>query len=301
MDDFRGMAIFAAVVRHGSMSGAARALNMSPSAVSQSIRQIEAAGRSTLLLRSTRKLAVTAVGERYYEACAAMIAAAERARAELEESRSAPKGELRISMPAGFAGHAQKALAAMITSHPELKLGLTLGDMRTNLIEARIDLALAFGSSLRDTDWSARRLGQFDFWLCASPDYLERRGRPASPEQLMLHDWLWFAEDNRPVAVELHRSGREQTDCIVTPRIVANSQVALQGGCLAGMGIASLASLDVGELIASGQLVRVLPEWTNRAFDIWALTPQRGAQPSKVKIAIAELQAYLRDVPGVRV
>jgi DNA-binding transcriptional LysR family regulator len=298
MDDLRRMAVFAAVVRHGSMSGAARTLSMSPSAVSQQVRQLELDSGVSLLLRSTRKLTVTAVGERYYEACAAMVAAAERARAELATSLSAPSGELRMSLPAGFVGHLQEALAGLLAEHPSLKLSQTISDMRTDLIAARIDLAIAFGSSLPDSDWSARRLGGFDFWMCASPEYLARRGRPTAPEQLVAHDWFWFAADNRPVRVTLNRKGHAPTECVVTPRIVGDNQDALQRGCLAGMGIASLSSLDVSHLVDSGELVRVLPDWTNRSYGIWALTPRRDAQPSKVKHAIESLQEYLRRAPG---
>jgi DNA-binding transcriptional LysR family regulator len=299
MDDLRRMAVFAAVVRHGSMSGAARTLSMTPSAVSQQVRQLEVDNGVSLLLRSTRKLTVTAVGERFYEACAAMVADADRARAELATSREAPSGELRMSLPAGFVGHLQEALAGLMAEHPALKLCLTISDMRTDLIAARIDLAITFGASLSDSDWSARRLGGFEFWLCASPEYVARRGQPVAPEQLEAHDWLWFARDNRPVRVELSRNGVAPTECVVTPRLVGDNQDALQRGCLAGMGIAALSSLDASPLVASGDLVRVLPEWTNRSFGIWALTPQRDAQPSKVKHAIEALQSYLLGAPGV--
>ena len=97
MDDLKRMAVFASVVQHGSMTGAGRALGMSPSAVSQQVRQLEREGGVTLLHRSTRKLALTEAGQRYHAQCAAMCAAAEQARAELAAARDAPSGELRMS------------------------------------------------------------------------------------------------------------------------------------------------------------------------------------------------------------
>src|ERR1044072_2326261 len=101
MDALRRMAIFACVVEHRSMSGAARALAMSTSAVSQQVRQLERDSGVTLLHRSTRKLALPPAGEPFYESCAAMVAAARRARQQLVHSREAPSGELRVSAPVG--------------------------------------------------------------------------------------------------------------------------------------------------------------------------------------------------------
>ena len=299
MDDLRRMAVFAAVVRHGSMSGAARALAISPSAVSQQIQQLERDGGVTLLLRSTRKLALTAAGEPFYEACAAMVSSAERARSELDSSRAAPRGELRISAPIGFLRHAQAALSELLQDHPELKLCLLLSDTRTDLIKSRIDMAVIFGS-LPDSDWSARRLCSIDFWLCASPAYLKRHGTPLTPPQLLTHQWLWFGSENRPVRVVLSRPGAPSNDICVAPRIASDNQEALQQSCLAGMGIASLSSLDVCNMVDSGLLVRLLPDWTTRAYDIWAVTPQRYAQPAKVKHAIQALHRHLLRAPGAR-
>ena len=110
MDDLRRMAIFAAVVEHRSMSAAARALGTSPSAVSQQVRQLEQTGGVTLLHRTTRKLTLTAAGERFHVDCAAMVTAARRAQAQLAMSRDAPVGELRVSAPVGFARHVSPAL-----------------------------------------------------------------------------------------------------------------------------------------------------------------------------------------------
>ena len=145
MDDLKRMAVFAAVVQHGSMSGAARALGMSTSAVSQQVRKLESDGGVTLLHRSTRKLALTDAGQRYHAGCAAMCAAAEQARAELAASRDAPSGELRLSATVGFARHVAPALGALLAEHPALRLRLLVDDAPIDLINTRIDLAVRFG------------------------------------------------------------------------------------------------------------------------------------------------------------
>ena len=168
MDDLRRMAVFASVVQHHSMSGAARALGMTPSAVSQQVRHLEREGGVTLLHRSTRKLTLTEAGERFHNRCAAMVLAAEQARAEMAASREAPSGVLRLSAPVGFARHIAPALGTLLADHPALRLRLMVDDSPIDLIESRVDLAIRFGR-LADSTWAARRLGALQWWLCAAP------------------------------------------------------------------------------------------------------------------------------------
>jgi DNA-binding transcriptional LysR family regulator len=122
MDDLRRFAFLAAVVEAGSMSAAARALGTSTSAISQQLRQLEREGGVTLLHRTTRRLALTEAGERVHAECAALLAAARRARAQLAVSRDAPTGELRLSATVGFARHVAPALGALLAAHPALTL-----------------------------------------------------------------------------------------------------------------------------------------------------------------------------------
>src|SRR5687767_10587773 len=166
MENLRRMAVFAAVVEHHSMSAAARALGQTASAVSQQVRQLERDHGVTLLHRSTRKLSLTAAGERFHQECAAMVAAARRAQQQLLQSRDAPSGELRLSAPVGFARHVAPALGGVLEAHPALTLRLLVDDARIDQIDARIDLAVRFGS-LADTRWVARRLCAIEWLLCA--------------------------------------------------------------------------------------------------------------------------------------
>ena len=178
------------------MSAAARRLGMSPSAVSQTIRALEQHGGVTLLHRSTRKLALTEAGERYYPHCQRMLEAARAAAQSLQQARDAPTGELRVSAPVGFANHIAPALAPLLAEAPQLRLRLLVDDAMIDLIDARIDVAIRIGR-LADSSWVARRLCDFDTILCASPDYLARAGMPATPQQLPAHQWLAFGRERR--------------------------------------------------------------------------------------------------------
>ncbi len=298
MDDLRRMAIFASVVQHGSMSGAARALGMSTSAVSQQVRLLERAGGVTLLHRSTRRLALTEVGERYHAHCAALCAAAEQARAELAAAHGVPGGELRMSATVGFARHVAPALGALLAQHPALRLRLLVDDSAIDLIGARIDLAVRFGR-LQDSSWAARRLCAMHWWLCASPDWLARNAPPEHPDALLAQDWIGFTREGPGLQLDLHSPAGEQRTLRVAPRIASNNQLSIQQMCEAGLGLALMGSMDVQEALQAGRLVRLLPAWSFGTLDIWAVTPQRDAQPAKVRQAIAALQAYFRELPGV--
>ena len=298
MDDLKRMAIFVAVVQHGSMSGAARALGLSTSAVSQQVRKLESDGGVTLLHRSTRQLALTEAGQRYHARCAAMWAAAEQARAELAASRDEPSGELRLSATVGFARHVAPALGSLLTDHPALRLRLLVDDAPIDLINARIDLAVRYGR-LQDSNWAARRLGGMQWQLCAAPGWVAAHGRPQHPDALLTHSWLGFAREGGGLRIDLHTPAGEPRALRVEPRIASNNQLSIQQMCEAGLGLALVGSMDAHDALQAGRLVRLLPDWSFGTLDIWAVTPQRDAQPAKVRQTIAALHAYLQRVPGV--
>lgn len=297
MDDLKRMAVFACVVQHGSMSGAARALGMSTSAVSQQVRRLESDGGVTLLHRSTRKLVLTEAGQRYHARCAAMWTAAEQARAELAASRDAPSGELRLSAPVGFARYVAPALGQLLAAHPALRLRLLVDDALIDLIDARIDLAIRFGR-LADSSWAARRLCATQWWLCAAPTWVAQHSMPTHPDVLLTQSWLGFARDNGSLLIELRSPAGETHALRVEPRIASNNQLSIQQMCEAGLGLALVGSMDVHEAVQAGRLVRLLPDWSFGTLDISAVTPQRDAQPAKVRLAMAALGDYLHQVPG---
>lgn len=301
MDDLKRMAVLAAVVQQGSMSAAARTLGMSPSAVSQHIRQLERDSGVTLLHRSTRQIALTDAGRRVYEQCAVLSAAAARARAELAAQHGTPTGELRLAAPVGFAQHAAPALGAWLARHPALRLRLLLDDAPIDLIQARVDLALRYGPQ-QDSGWVARKLGTTAFWLCAAPAWLRRACGgvvPTHPQPLASAPWLCLAHgDAAPAPLQCqHRASGDVQRLSVQPQSTSNHQGAVQALCEAGLGLALLAAIDVAPLVEQGRLLRLLPDWDWGALDIWATTPQRDAQPAKVRGAIEELQAYWATLP----
>ena len=332
MDDLKPLAVFAEVVDAGSMSAAARRLGMSPSAVSQTIRALEQHGGVTLLHRSTRKLALTEAGERYYPHCQRMLEAARAAAQSLQQARDAPTGELRVSAPVGFAIHIAPALAPLLAEAPQLRLRLLVDDAMIDLIDARIDVAIRVGR-LADSSWVARRLCDLDMILCASPGYLARMGAPATPQQLPAHQWLAFGRESpvdgphdgfaapgnaalgaaartfgkgalatsqpATMPLDMHSSDGERHRIQVQARIASNNQFSLQQMCEHGLGIARLAHADVALALARGTLVRVLPQWQFAAMPVWAVTPRRDeSEAAKVRGAVEYLKRYFGGLPA---
>ena len=304
MDDLRQYAVFAETVSAGSMSAAAKRLGMTPSAVSQTLRALEARTGVVLLHRSTRKLSLTEAGERCLPHSLRLLEAGNAAAASLEEARDAPAGELRIAAPIGFASHLASALASVLADWPNLRLRLIVDDRLIDLIDARIDLALRVGS-LPDTSWIGRKLCEFERILCASPAYLDRRGVPAAPGDLLHHSWLAMIgggagpaghggsdPQDEPLALDLVDGGGVRQRAQVPVRVSTTSQVALQQLCEEGMGVASLFHADARPALERGALVRLLPAWRLPSSPVTMITQKSGGEAAKVRFAANALKRY---------
>jgi DNA-binding transcriptional LysR family regulator len=217
-----------------------------------------------------------------------MVAAAEAAQAQLAQLRDAPEGELRIAMTVGFGRRIGPALAPLLAAHPALRLHLQVEDGFTDLVAHRIDLAIRFGR-LPDSAWVAQRIGTVHTSLYAAPAYLAQRGVPATLDALRQADWL-LLQDGTDQARRLPGS-----ELSVQPRYTSNNQLTLQQLCEAGLGVAALGDEDVAEAVAAGRLLRLDTELALPELPVWALTPQRDAQPAKVRHAIAALKAHLTE------
>ncbi len=305
MGDLRSYAVFAEVVASGSMSGAARRLGMTPSAVSQIISALERQSGVILLHRSTRRLVLTEAGERCYPHCLRMLEAGNAATASLERARDAPIGELRIAAPLGFGAYMAPALAPVLAEWPQLRLSVIVNDELIDLIESRIDIALRVGV-LPDSSWVGRKLCDMDTVLCASPAYLERHGIPDLPADLQRHHWLALMQEVRSsipgttreeaalpgFTLELEDPRGRHEKISLQARTKTTNQIALGQMCEQGMGIACLVYADVRQALEQGHLVRVLPKMRPPSLPLTLLTARRDTGPAKVSVAVAALKKY---------
>ncbi len=143
-----------------------------------------------------------------------------------------------MSATVGFARHVSPALGAMLAQYPALRLRLLVDDAPIDLINARVDLAVRFGR-LADSTWAARRLGALEWWLCASPEYLDRHGSPETPEALLAHGWVGFLlgpAEGAGLLLDLRGPQGAARSLRVEPRIVSNNQLSIQQMCDGGPG-----------------------------------------------------------------
>ncbi|MFM5212292.1 LysR family transcriptional regulator [Aeromonas hydrophila] len=295
MEQLKRYAIFAAVVEAGSMTGAAKALGMTPSAVSQHISQLESLLGLTLLHRSTRRLNLTEAGEVVWQGCQSLQQTLNQTELRLSEVRDSLLGEVRITAPVGMAGQPlARALSPLLQAHPGLCIQIIADDEKRDLIAERIDVALRVGT-LSDSTLVARKLGQTRMLLCASPAYLARKGTPRSPEALLDHDWL--AADMLSGGLTFFDVKGQGHRVKPKPRVVCNNVLPLRQFTLAGQGVSLQPEGEIADDLASGRLLELLPGFRVPPMEIHAITPQREI-PEKVRRVIAALRSHFAEPVG---
>lgn len=296
MEKLNRMAVFAVVVKEGSLAAAARRLAISPSAVSQHLRMLEQAVGVPLLHRSTRKLALTDAGAAFYPGCEAMLAHAQQAEQKLAEMRDTLSGELRISATVGIGGQPLcSALSPLLLQHPGLRLRIIASDTVLDMIEHRIDIALRFSRQLSDASIIAHPMAEWPMVICASPGYLSRHGIPETPQQLTEHRWIQGHLYQRQI--ELHHP-REKTQVLrlAEGQIVSDSMLVMRAFTVAGMGVSLQPLNEIRKELNSGQLMLLLPEWRAPSLTLTALTLER-VVPEKSRQALAALRHYFSTLP----
>ncbi|WP_303845167.1 LysR family transcriptional regulator [Aeromonas sobria] len=289
MEQLRRYAIFAAVVEAGSMTGAAKSLGMTPSAVSQHISQLESLLGLTLLHRSTRRLSLTEAGEVVWQGCRALQQTLSATELRLSEVRDSLLGEVRITAPVGMAGQPLAlALSPLLQAHPGLTIQIIADDEKRDLIAERIDVALRVGS-LPDSTLVARKLGQTRMLLCAAPAYLARKGTPRTPADLATHDWLCGDMLGNGLLLLDEKGGEHRVR--FKPKVLCNNVLPLRQFALAGQGISLQPEGEIGEDLALGRLLELLPGFRVAPMEIHAITPQREI-PEKVRRVVEALRSY---------
>jgi DNA-binding transcriptional LysR family regulator len=295
--DLRRMALLVTVIESGSMRRASRTLGLTPSAVSQQIRQLERETGVTLLRRSTRRLVLTEAGEAFYEGCAAMLAAARSAHERLTGLQEAVLGELSVSAPVGFAAmHLTGALVPLLQTYPELSLRLVATDDLLDLMRERIDIAITIGTAPPATSLVRRHLADWTNIIVAAPAYLQTHGTPRTAGDLARHDFVALPAWHHGADVLTGPDGGRHR-ITLKRRVTSNNQLTLKQLAIAGCGLCLTVEPEVVEELADGRLRRVLPDWLLPLLSVDALLPPRTKQPAKVRTALDALQRYLSSSP----
>jgi len=287
------MAAFVEVARQGSLSGAARALGLTPSAVSRIVGRIEGRLGVRLLVRTTRSLRLTAEGENYVRAARrilADIAEAERAIAD----QAAPRGRVRLSMASAHGRMSVLPLVGEFTArYPGITLDIDLSDEVADIPGGRADVAIRFGP-LADSPLTARRLGETGRTVIASPVYLARHGIPQRPSDLARHNCLDFSFRRIEPGWPFREDGRDYI-LPVSGNITANNGETLVQLALDGLGITRVGNFHIDDMLADGRLVPLLEDFNPRDREaIHAVFIGGANMPARVRAVVDFLAEKLR-------
>ena len=297
MDDLNDLYFFAAVVKHNGFTAASRSIGVEKTRLSRRVAALERRVGVRLLQRSTRKLALTEAGERFYTRCAAIVEGAQVAYDSLVELQKEPGGMVRLSCPVVMAqSYLAPILPGYLSRHPKVSVFLEATDRPVNLIEERFDIALRnYPQGEGEESLVARSLGTARRILVASPAFLDLCGRPSQPVELASFHVMSQIADQREGSTQwaITSTGGEVVRLRLNPRLVSSDLRVQFQAAIGGIGIALMPEPLVAEAIRDGKLEHVLPLWSaSQQLIRLVYPPPRGMLPS-VRSLIDYLMVHL--------
>ena len=301
MKTLSDLAFFVEVARHPSLSAAALHLDVTSPAVSRRLAKLEKRLNVRLLNRSTRKLRLTAEGEKYVSDGAAILHDIEQLEHALVQGREQPRGLLKINASFGFGRvHIADAIAQYTRLCPAVEVLLHLTDHPIDLIADSFDLAIRFGFP-PDSRLVARQIAANRRILCASPAYLSHTAPIASPKDLLRHDCIVIRQDSHASSNWQLQNGKNEMSIKVTGPLSSNHGEVAVTWALADKGILLRSEWDIAEYLMDGRLVRVLPEWQGAPAHVYAVYPHRNSLSAKVRVFIDLLaERFQHEIPIVK-
>lgn len=295
MDRFKQLRTFVDVANMGSLSAAARAEGVAPAMIGRRIDALEARLAVKLLVRSTRRLSLTAEGNALLEDAQRILRDLEDTESMVSQGSSRPSGHLRISAPAGFGRrHVAPLLPAYAAEFPDVGVTLDLSDRLVDLIDERFDCAVRIGD-LNDSTLVGIRLADNRRVVVASPAYLERHGRPRTPDDLASHGCLSFGTQGNQSRGWLFSVNGQVSPYRVSGRLECSDGSVLHEWTLAGCGLAWRSMWEVQHDLDSGRLQTVLDEYCAPPNGIYAMLPERKHLPARVRAFVDLLRRTYAD------
>ncbi len=292
MDQLRAMKVFAKVVDEGAFAKAARALDMAPPVVTRIVAELETHLGARLLNRNTRSLALTETGEQYLDKVRQILLEVEESEALASESTKVPRGHVRVLCPPAIAVHQlAKHLPRFQVDYPQVTLELVSPGPVDSVSDGH-DITIFASRDAPDGDFIARRLARSEVVVCASPEYLDRRGRPGHPRELVNHEaiipplgsllrGLSFVSGGTPGEPDFETFSLPATR---HPALATTHIDTMYAAALAGLGIAGLPSYVIEDALMEHALERVLPHWRMFNVTLWAGMPSRRHLPARTRV-----------------
>jgi DNA-binding transcriptional LysR family regulator len=291
------MAVFRRAIERGSFAAAAEDLSLSPSAVSKLITRLETRLGVRLVMRTTRRLALTAEGELFLDRSRKILDAIEAAEAEVASGSRRPQGHLRVHLFPTFAvDHLAAALPNFLARHPRITFEFVVTNREIHPVDDNIDIALQVGS-LGKSSLVARKIANLTQIVCASPTYLVRHGRPVHPSELAQHACLTLSHIPGSRTWQFVASGQTVRVEVSGPA-AADSAHMLFKLAIAGAGIVRFGDIIVAQAIRDGLLVPLLEDWQEQeSFPLWVLHQAGRQRTPRVKAFLDFLTEYFGQSP----
>ncbi|MFV8259545.1 LysR substrate-binding domain-containing protein [Bdellovibrio bacteriovorus] len=285
----QGIIAFVKIADSGSFSAAAQSLGVSKSHISKTISQLESDLGVALFVRSTRKVQLTSVGERFLETCRQSLLNLDSAKKEILDLSDTPRGVLRVTL-AGIFGEEYIApvVIDMAKRYPDLKIELDFSSRVVDLIEEKFDVAIRIGH-LENSSLLATKIASRVEYVVASKAYLSASPALKDPEDLAKHNCI-----GERSSWSFRKRGKS-FQVPVKGNFKCNNPRVLQKAALSGLGVARLPGSYAFEDIKKGRLISLLENFSEGRKDIWAVTPLRHKQNINVKIFIQEVKKHLSD------
>lgn len=289
---------FSLLIKAGSLSAAARELDLTPPAISKRLAQLESRLKVRLLNRTTRRISLTNEGEVYLANARRILAEIEEMEQLVSSSSAAPKGLLRVNATLGFGRtYIAPAVSAFCKRYPEVDVQLQLTDRPLNLADEAFDVGIRFGEP-PDTRVIARKIAANRRLICASPTYLKQHGRPQVPDDLTRHNCIVLRQDETAYGIWRFTRGRKAEAVKVRGKLSSNDGEVALHWALDGHGIMMRAEWDLAKYLRSGRLELLLQDYELPPADIYAVYPARNNLSAKVRAFVDFLIQQFGQQPG---
>lgn len=290
LGNLRRLAYFVAVVETGSFTAAAERLGITKAVVSQQVARLERELKTSLLIRTTRKVQPTETGHAFYLRCAMILRDTEETFNELAEKSIEPSGTLRLTAPFDYGVEmVVPTIAAFIQRYPACKVDAILSDQTLDMMSSNIELAIRVGW-LKETGLQARKIGTFRQLLVASPAMAPQVAQLTRPQDIAKLPFVANTALRDHLRWTFSHNKNEQQDVTMQASVYLDATLAVRGAVCEGIGLSVLPDFVIEEDLAAGRLIQVLPQWRLPSGGIHAVFPAARFRPAKVR-AFVELLA----------
>jgi len=297
MDRFENMETFIRVVEVGSISGAADRMGVAKSAVSRRLKELEEHLGVELFHRTTRKMKLTDTGRTFYQQSVRILEDVLEAEIATSQAHGELQGSLKVALPLSFGVmHMGPAINDFLQQHPQIEFDLDFNDREVDVIQEGFDLAIRI-ASLADSSLIARRLAPIQHVLCASPSYLEKHGRPESPEDLHNHHCLAYSLSHDYKTWTFKDLSNQESKIAINPHIKASVGEFLRDAAVNGQGIVFLPTFIVYKEIENETLVPLLNEYTTSQIHAYTIYPQTRHLSQRVRAFVDFLVKRFEGIP----